>query len=88
MAMLGTILTVVGCIGAVIFNIQILILAFKTSLGWGLASLFLPFAILFYVAKNWAACKTPFLRLLVCAVIIGIGTGLSFYGAFSSGMAQ
>lgn len=88
MGTLGMILSVVGGIGALIFTIQILILAFKTSLGWGLASLLLPFAILVYVAKNWPACKTPFLRCLVCVVISVIGSALSMYGAFSGAMAQ
>ncbi len=69
MATLGMILSVVGGIGALIFTIQILILAFKTSLAWGLCSLLIPFVILVYIAKNWAACKTPFLRWLVCAVV-------------------
>jgi hypothetical protein len=88
MATLGMILSVVGGIGALIFTIQILILAFKTSLGWGLASLLLPFAILVYVAKNWAACKTPFLRCVACAVVAMIGSALSVWGAMSAGMAQ
>lgn len=88
MGTLGMILSVVGYIGALVFTIQILIMAFKTSLGWGLASLLLPFAILVYVAKNWPACKTPFLRALACTVVAVIGSGLSVYGAMSGAMAQ
>ncbi len=88
MGTLGMILSVVGGIGALIFGIQILILAFRTSLAWGLCSLLIPLVIFFYVAKNWAACKTPFLRWLACAVLAAIGSGLSFYGAFSGAMAQ
>ena len=87
MGMLGTILTVIGSIGMLVFAIQILILAFKTSIGWGLASLLIPLVIFFYVAKNWAACKTPFLRWLVCLVVMAIGSAVSFYGAFSGAMA-
>ncbi|MEZ5313167.1 MAG: hypothetical protein R2862_05665 [Thermoanaerobaculia bacterium] len=37
MGTLGTILSVVGGIGSLIFGIQLLILAFKKSVGWGLA---------------------------------------------------
>ncbi len=88
MGTLGMILSVVGGIGALIFTIQILIMAFKTSLGWGLCSLLIPFVILVYIAKNWAACKTPFLRWLVCAVVAALGSALSMYGAFSGAMAQ
>lgn len=87
MGTLGMILAAIGGIGALIFYIQILILAFKTSTGWGLASLLVPFAILVYVAKNWPACKTPFLRMVVSYVVLGIGWGLMAYGAISSGMA-
>jgi uncharacterized membrane protein len=87
MATLGMILSVVGGIGALIFTIQILIMAFKTSIGWGLASLLLPFAIFVYIAKNWQATKTPFMRWLICLVICLVGSGLSFYGAMSGAMA-
>ena len=87
MGTLGMIISVVGGIGALIFAIQILILAFKTSLGWGLASLLLPFAIFVYIAKNWVACKTPFMRWLMCFVVACIGSALSFYGAISGAMA-
>lgn len=86
MGTIGMILIAIGGIGCLVFWIQILILAFKTSTGWGLASLFLPLAIFFYIAKNWAACKTPFLRLLGCFVVYMVGFGLSTYGAISSGM--
>jgi hypothetical protein len=84
MSMLGTILSWVGAIGMLIFGIQILILAFKTSIGWGLASLLIPFVVFFYVAKNWPACRTPFLRWVVCLVISVAGAGIGFAGVFSS----
>lgn len=88
MGMLGTILTVVGSIGMLVFAIQILILAFKTSVGWGVGTLllFVPVGLI-YVAKNWAACKTPFLRWLISLVVMMIGFAISFYGAFSGAMA-
>ena len=44
MVILGTVLSALGAIGMLVFSIQILITAFKTSIGWGLASLLLPFA--------------------------------------------
>ena len=31
-----------------------------------------PYVIFFYVAKNWEATKTPFLRYLGCAVIVAV----------------
>ncbi len=45
-------------------------------------------AILVYIAKNWPACKTPFLRSLACMAVAIIGSGLTFYGAMSGAMAQ
>ncbi len=84
MGTLGTILTVVASIGMLIFGIQILIHAFKTSIGWGLASLLIPFVIFVYVAKNWEGTKTPFLRWLACLPVMVIGWALSFWGAFSA----
>ena len=59
MATLGTVLGAVGAIGGLVFMIQILILAFKKSVGWGLASLFIPFVIFVFIAQNWPACKIP-----------------------------
>jgi hypothetical protein len=77
-------LAIVGAIGMLIFGIQLLILAFKKSLGWGLASLFIPFVIFVFVFQNWEACKTPFLRLLACVPVWVIGFALSTFGAFSA----
>ena len=87
MATLGMVLSVVGSIAMLVFSVQILIKAFQTSVGWGIASLLLPFAILVFVAKHWEATKTPFLRSLMAMVVVVIGTGLSVYGAVSEGMA-
>jgi hypothetical protein len=87
MGTVGMILCWIGAIGGTVFWIQILIYAFKTSVGWGLGSLIIPIVGLVYVAKNWAECKTPFLRYLLCMVVMIVGMGLSFWGAMSSGMA-
>ena len=77
-----------GGVLLLVFAIQILILAFKTSVGWGVGTLllFVPVGLI-YVAKNWAACKTPFLRWLISLVVMMIGFAVSFYGAFSGAMA-
>jgi uncharacterized membrane protein len=88
MAILGQILMWGGIIGGAVFGIQILIMAFKTSIGWGLACLLLGIPTLIFVAKNWAMCKTPFLRMLACYVVMGIGMALSAYGLMSGGMPQ
>ena len=83
MAMLGTALSALAGIAMLVFGIQILITAFKTSIGWGLASLLLPFAVLVFVAKNWEATKTPFLRSLIAFAVALVGGGISVFGAMS-----
>ncbi|MEO8503869.1 MAG: hypothetical protein ABI609_08245 [Acidobacteriota bacterium] len=87
MAMLGTILTVVGGIGMLIFAVQMLIMAFKTSIGWGLASLFIPFVLFVYAFKNWGACKTPFMRWLGSFVVWAVGFGITMFGVASTAMS-
>jgi hypothetical protein len=82
--MLGMALSVLGGIAMLVFGIQILITAFKTSVGWGLASLLVPFVILVFVAKNWDATKTPFLRSLIAFAVSLVGTGLSVFGAMGA----
>ncbi len=86
--MLGMALSVVGSIAMLVFSIQILITAFKTSVGWGIASLLIPFVIFVFVAKNWGATKTPFLRSLMALVVMMAGTGLSLFGAMSGATPQ
>src|SRR5687767_263772 len=66
MGILGWVLVVLSGLAMFVFGIQILIMAFKTSVGWGLACLFLPFAALVFVIKFWDQAKTPFLRSLAC----------------------
>ncbi|MEZ5331315.1 MAG: hypothetical protein R2991_04525 [Thermoanaerobaculia bacterium] len=83
MGTLGMILMVVGGIAMLVFGIQLLIIAFKTSIGWGLASLFIPLVLFIFVAMHWQQCKTPFLRWLLAAVVYGVGAGMSIAGGGS-----
>lgn len=84
MGTLGTVLSLAGSIVALVFAIQILIHAFKRSVGWGLASLFVPFVIFVWSAKNWAELKRPTLLLLAGIGLSFLGTGLTIFGAVSS----
>jgi hypothetical protein len=84
MAMLGTIVVGVAALGMLVFGIQILIMAFKTSIVWGLVSLLIPFAILVYVFKYWQQTKRPFLYSLACVPVQIIGYGLMFMGGGSA----
>ena len=81
MAILGTVLMVVGGIAMRVFWIQILIVAFKTHIGWGLGSLFIPFVGLVFVFMHWQETKTPFLRSLIALAVYIVGMVLGFMGA-------
>ena len=43
------------------FGIWMLVLSFRTSVLWGLAVLFLPFAVVVFAIVHWDECKKPFL---------------------------
>jgi len=79
MATLGTIIMAIGAIGGLVFWIQILIVAFKQHIGWGLGSLFIPFVGLVFVIMNWDETKTPFLRLLICVAVQIAGGAISAF---------
>lgn len=84
MAIAGMVLAVLGGLAMLVFSVQILVMAFKTSVLWGLASLFIPFAGLVYVIKYWDQAKTPFLRMLMCLPVYLIGLGLMMAGTTST----
>ena len=85
MGMIGMILMVVGGLAMLVFSIQVLIIAFKTSVGWGLASLFIPLVIIVFAIKHWDQCKTPFVRSLIGLVVYVVGMVVGFMGG--GGMA-
>mgnify|MGYP000660247003 CR=1 FL=1 len=70
---MGSILIFIGAIIGLIFGIQILILAFKESLGWGLGSLIIPFVMLIFVIMHWEKAKSPFLKSLIAIPFYVIG---------------
>ncbi|MGH9751074.1 MAG: hypothetical protein ACRD6R_14295 [Candidatus Polarisedimenticolia bacterium] len=67
----------VGYVAALIGGIWMVVNAFKTSVGWGLGTLFLwlPFGLI-YLVKHWQANKKPFfiqlagLGLIVAGVMM------------------
>jgi len=86
MAMAGMALALLAGIAMLVFGIQILIMAFKTSVVWGLVSLFIPFAVLVFVFKHWSQTKQPFLRSLACLPVYLVGFGLMMMGGASAPM--
>lgn len=71
----------VGLIVALVFGIMILIQAFKTSLLWGLAYIFIPFASLVYIVKHWEDTKKPFLYSLASLPLFIVGGVLASMGS-------
>jgi len=79
----GEALAAGGLICLFVFWIQILIIAFKKSLGWGLAAwLLAPFATISFIAQNWEVCRTPLKRLLLSLAVFTVGVGMVVIGAF------
>ena len=75
---MGLFLIIVGFAVNAVCGIVVLVQAFKTSVGWGLAVMFLPFAALFFVLNHWEETKKPFLGGLG-------GTALMVLGIFATG---
>lgn len=65
----------------VVGGIMILVEAFRTSVGWGLACLFIPFVSLFFIVTHWQQCKKPFFLNLA-------GAGLVFVAVIVAGSGR
>ncbi len=57
---------------ALVTSIWLLVVAFRQSVLWGLASLFIPFASVVFAIKYWGAAKKPFLASFVSGTLAGI----------------
>ena len=55
----------IGFLISIVAGIWLLVVAFKTSIWWGLGSLLLPFISLIFVFVHWQAAKSPFLWSLL-----------------------
>lgn len=73
MSALGGLLLFLGLGIGVVFGIILLIKAFQTSVLWGLAYLFIPFAALVYVFTHWEQSKKPFLSSLIGIPLVVLG---------------
>ena len=60
----------IGCLISIVAGIWLLVVAFKTSILWGLGSLIVPFVGLIFVIMHWEAAKKPFLWSLLGFVLI------------------
>jgi hypothetical protein len=66
-------LIAIGALIAVIYGIQLLIAAFRTSFLWGLGSLVVPLVSILFVVTHWDQAKKPFLLQLLCIPFLGLG---------------
>ena len=73
MELLGNAIMVVGMIGAVLCGLWLLVAQFQTSILWGLACIFIPFASLVWLVSYWEDGKAPFLLSLGFAGLIVVG---------------
>jgi hypothetical protein len=75
---IGGLLGLVGILFMVLTHIWLLIRIFEQSIGWGLASLFLPICCWIAVGQFWEKTKRSFVGQMVCVgiVFVGIGVGL------------
>ncbi|MCI5165443.1 MAG: hypothetical protein D3903_04975 [Candidatus Electrothrix sp. GM3_4] len=80
MQTLGMISLLIGTVIALIYGIKILILAFKTSILWGLGYIFVPFVSLVFIFMHWDETKSPFLRSLMAIPFFIIGSLLAGQG--------
>lgn len=81
-----TMLFAVGVLALVVASgcfIWLTVLAFKESVGWGLAVFFIPFAFIFFAVKHWPDAKRPFLSYMGTTVA---GVMLLFASGIMAGM--
>tara|TARA_B100001109_G_scaffold231579_1_gene208860 strand:- start:300 stop:536 length:237 start_codon:yes stop_codon:yes gene_type:complete len=72
----GLILMVIGAIGCLATGIILLIAAFQEGVGWGIASFFCGFVLLYFCFMNFNQVYKPFLANIGFAIMYGIGIGL------------
>jgi hypothetical protein len=72
----GGVLGLVGVLLLIVTHIWLLIRIFEQSIGWGLASVFLPVCGLIAVAQFWEKTKRSFIGQMVCVGIMFVGFGI------------
>jgi hypothetical protein len=73
----GDSMLLIGVLIGLYYGIRILILAFQTSVLWGLGCLLIPFFEVVYVIAYWDTAKTPFLRMLLAIPLVVVGSYLA-----------
>jgi len=74
MEIVGVVCSLIGAVIALVYVIKLLILAFRTSVLWGLGYIFIPFVSLIFVAMHWEKTRSPFLRALLAIPFLILGS--------------
>jgi hypothetical protein len=61
---------------AVVGSLMLIAAAFRTSAGWGLATLLIPGAFVLFLFAHWREARSGFFTLLVAAALI-VGAGVA-----------
>jgi hypothetical protein len=72
----GGVLGLVGVLLLIVTHIWLLYRIFEQSIGWGLASVFLPIVGLVAVIQFWDKTKRSFVGQMVCVGILFVGIGI------------
>jgi uncharacterized membrane protein len=74
----AAVFVLVGALFMFLYGILTLIKIFEQSVGWGLASLFIPFAALVAIVQFWQETRRPFIGQMICYGIVLVGGGIGF----------
>ncbi len=80
MTAIGIIIFVVAWLALFAASIWLVVAAFRVSVGWGLASLFIPFAGFVFPFLHWEKGGKPFIAVLCCLPPLVVGTILFILG--------
>lgn len=70
---LGIVFIGIGAIISLFFGIQLLVIAFRASVLWGLGYLFVPIVGLIFILTHWSDTKKPFLYSLLAVPLFIAG---------------
>ena len=69
---IGAVIAILGIAIAFFGGLWFLVAAFRESIWWGLACLFIPIVSLFFLVVHWPQARKPFLLQLLGIVIIAV----------------
>jgi hypothetical protein len=74
----GLVFALIGVLMYTIGSIWVLVLAFRRHIGWGLASLLIPFVLLVFGVMNWSETQEGMMLTFVGMVVTMFVSGLYF----------